>query len=170
MKTLKILAVTAFLIGAFLAQPALADKGGKGKGHKPEQASAASHEEESKGKGDDENLFGFNDDEVKIITGILKGLNGGDDGKDVEIVRPSREFCPPGLAKKNNGCMPPGLVKKYTVGERLSDDSGYSELSDTLRKALGIPSKGKKYVQVDNDVLLIEEGTKLILDAIGIGN
>ena len=166
MKTLKIITVTAFLLGAFLAQTALADKGGKGKGHKPEQTSA-SHEEGSKGKGEDENLFGFNDDEVKIITGILKGLNG-DDGKDVEIVRPSHKHCPPGLAKKNNGCMPPGLAKKYTVGERLSDDSGYSELSDTLRKALGIPPKGKKYVQVDNDVLLIEEGTKLILDSIGL--
>ncbi len=29
--------------------------------------------------------------------------------------------CPPGLAKKNNGCMPPGQAKKarWTVGQRL---------------------------------------------------
>ena len=27
--------------------------------------------------------------------------------------------CPPGLAKKNNGCLPPGQAKKRGVGERL---------------------------------------------------
>jgi hypothetical protein len=28
--------------------------------------------------------------------------------------------CPPGLAKKNNGCMPPGLAKaRFSVGQRL---------------------------------------------------
>jgi hypothetical protein len=27
--------------------------------------------------------------------------------------------CPPGLAKKNNGCLPPGQAKKFGVGDRL---------------------------------------------------
>ena len=27
--------------------------------------------------------------------------------------------CPPGLAKKNNGCMPPGQAKKWHVGQPL---------------------------------------------------
>jgi len=27
--------------------------------------------------------------------------------------------CPPGLAKKNNGCLPPGQAKKRNVGDRL---------------------------------------------------
>jgi hypothetical protein len=27
--------------------------------------------------------------------------------------------CPPGLAKKNNGCLPPGQAKKLGVGDRL---------------------------------------------------
>ncbi len=28
--------------------------------------------------------------------------------------------CPPGLAKKNNGCMPPGQAKKlYNIGQRF---------------------------------------------------
>jgi hypothetical protein len=25
----------------------------------------------------------------------------------------TRDHCPPGLAKKDNGCMPPGQAKKY---------------------------------------------------------
>src|SRR5437870_1009551 len=27
--------------------------------------------------------------------------------------------CPPGLAKKNNGCMPPGQAKKWAIGQPL---------------------------------------------------
>lgn len=27
--------------------------------------------------------------------------------------------CPPGLAKKNNGCLPPGQAKKLGIGDRL---------------------------------------------------
>lgn len=146
-----------------LAQPALADKGGKG--HKPEQAAALSGE--SKGKGSDENFLGFNDDEVKIITGILRGLYGGGDEK-VEFTRPSGSFCPPGLAKKNNGCMPPGQAKKYAVGQRLPDNVTFGDLPRALRDALGVPPQGKKYVRVDNDILLIESATKLVLDAIGV--
>jgi hypothetical protein len=35
--------------------------------------------------------------------------------------------CPPGLAKKNNGCLPPGQAKKLGVGDRLpSYLSGYN--------------------------------------------
>jgi Ni/Co efflux regulator RcnB len=30
-----------------------------------------------------------------------------------------RASCPPGLAKKNNGCLPPGQAKKFAVGSRL---------------------------------------------------
>src|SRR5262245_6070279 len=34
--------------------------------------------------------------------------------------------CPPGLAKKNNGCMPPGQAKKlYNVGQRWPGSYGY---------------------------------------------
>ena len=27
--------------------------------------------------------------------------------------------CPPGLARKNNGCLPPGQARKFAVGQRL---------------------------------------------------
>lgn len=28
-------------------------------------------------------------------------------------------FCPPGLAKKNNGCLPPGHARRLGIGDRL---------------------------------------------------
>lgn len=35
--------------------------------------------------------------------------------------------CPPGLAKKNNGCLPPGQAKKlYNVGQRFPTNYGYA--------------------------------------------
>lgn len=37
--------------------------------------------------------------------------------------------CPPGLAKKNNGCLPPGQAKKLGVGQRYLSDYGYRRYS-----------------------------------------
>lgn len=43
--------------------------------------------------------------------------------------RQAQSFCPPGLAKKHNGCMPPGQAKKsYARGERY-DYNGYNGYS-----------------------------------------
>jgi len=33
----------------------------------------------------------------------------------------SRGWCPPGLAKKHNGCMPPGQAKKARIGDHYWD-------------------------------------------------
>lgn len=47
--------------------------------------------------------------------------------------------CPPGLAKKNNGCLPPGQAKKlYNVGHRYPyasrDLFGYNQLPYDMRQ------------------------------------
>jgi len=158
-----LLALATLFIAGLVAQPALADKGGRKDGrqyvpgHLPDKDDG------------DSGVLGFSDKEADIVIGLLKHLYGGDD-EEVEIVRPSRAFCPPGLAKKNNGCMPPGLAKKYSIGHPLGDDVAFRDLSPELRDALGIPPKGKRYVQVDRDVLLITEVGKIVLDAIGVGN
>lgn len=165
-KKIGLLALATLLIVGMAAQPALAEKGGNGKkgGREYAQERAA-----DKHGGDDGEVFGFSDKEADIVIGLLKHLYGGGD-EEVEIVRPSRSFCPPGLAKKNNGCMPPGQAKKYSIGHPLGDDVVFNDLPSELRDALGIPPKGKKYVQVDRDVLLITEVGKVVLDAIGLGN
>lgn len=73
--------------------------------------------------------------------------------------------CPPGLAKKNNGCMPPGQAKKWATGRRLPADLVYHGLPTGLSARLDIPT-GAKYVRVGADILLIALGTGLVLDAI----
>lgn len=74
--------------------------------------------------------------------------------------------CPPGLAKKNNGCMPPGQAKKWAVGQQLPRDVVYYSVPQSVVVQLGIPPSGHKYVRVAGDILLIAVGTGLIVDAI----
>jgi Ni/Co efflux regulator RcnB len=76
-----------------------------------------------------------------------------------------RNYCPPGLAKKHNGCRPPGQAKKsYRIGERLP--SRHYEVPYNLLNEIGPPPRGAYYAMVDSDVLLVSEATKKILDAI----
>lgn len=74
------------------------------------------------------------------------------------------QSCPPGLAKKNNGCLPPGQAKKYGIGGILP--GGYHSLPGALAAALGVPPRGTFYAMVDKDVLLVSEATKRVLDAV----
>lgn len=74
--------------------------------------------------------------------------------------------CPPGLAKKNNGCMPPGQAKKWQVGRPLPRDVVYYSVPQPLVVQLGEPRAGHRYVRVAGDILLIAVGTGMVVDAI----
>ena len=52
--------------------------------------------------------------------------------------------CPPGLARKNNGCMPPGQAKKWSKGKPLPRDVVYYDVPQTLTVKLGTPPAGHK--------------------------
>ncbi|MDP3618848.1 MAG: RcnB family protein [Ramlibacter sp.] len=72
--------------------------------------------------------------------------------------------CPPGLAKK--GCMPPGQAKKYAVGRPLPAD--YGCLNDWDRYDLGRPRDGFCYSRVDNDIVLIAQATRNVIELVKI--
>ena len=74
--------------------------------------------------------------------------------------------CPPGLAKKNNGCNPPGQVKRWQVGQYLQQDVRYRVLPTDLSSLLGPPQAGYHYGMVDSDILLLLDGTEMVIDAI----
>jgi Ni/Co efflux regulator RcnB len=74
--------------------------------------------------------------------------------------------CPPGLAKKNNGCMPPGQARKWAVGRPLPHDVTYYALPPALVVQLTPPPGGYRYVRVASDVLMIAVGTGVVIDAI----
>ncbi|MHB8951131.1 MAG: RcnB family protein, partial [Rhodoferax sp.] len=74
--------------------------------------------------------------------------------------------CPPGLAKKNNGCMPPGQARKWAVGQPLPPGVVTYSLPTVVINQLGAPPAGQRYVRVASDILLIAIGTGLVIDAI----
>lgn len=74
--------------------------------------------------------------------------------------------CPPGLAKKHNGCLPPGHAKKWHVGRPLPHDVIYYHVPQALVVQIGLPPPGYRYVRVAGDILLIAIGTGMVIDAI----
>jgi hypothetical protein len=74
--------------------------------------------------------------------------------------------CPPGLAKKHNGCMPPGQAKKWQVGRTLPPEVIYYEVPRPLIVKIGLPPSGHRYVRVGGDILMLAIGTGMVIDAI----
>lgn len=78
-----------------------------------------------------------------------------------------RGKCPPGLAKKNNGCLPPGQAKKrYAVGRTVPSDVVVEVVPVELSVRIGPPPHGYRYGIVDGDIVKLAVGTALVVDAI----
>lgn len=78
-----------------------------------------------------------------------------------------RNSCPPGLAKKGNGCLPPGQAKKrYSIGQALPSGIIIQPLPGDLQRRVGAPPPGYIYAAVDGDLLKLAAGTLLVVDAI----
>ena len=146
----------AFLIAGMLAAgPVLADKPAwAGGGNKQEK-----NERRDKGADQDRGRQGKQEgghfaDQHRVVVRDYYG----------EQFRAGK--CPPGLAKKHNGCMPPGQAKKWQMGRPLPRDVIYYDLPPTLIEQLGRPPAGHRYVRVASDILLIAIGTGMVVDAI----
>jgi len=74
--------------------------------------------------------------------------------------------CPPGLAKKHNGCMPPGQARKWAIGRPLPRNVIYYDVPPPVLAGLGYPPPGYRFVRVASDILMIAIGTGLVKDAI----
>ena len=134
---------------AFAKQP---QSPGSGNDHKSPQDSAINYPDNHE-RGDSSSFFDL--DRRTIIRNYYSKSRKSD-------------HCPPGLAKKNNGCQPPGQIKKWRKGEPLPHDVTYFDLPGTLLNELGHTPEGAKVVQVGMDLLLISIATGTVLDAIGI--
>jgi hypothetical protein len=78
-----------------------------------------------------------------------------------------RGHCPPGLAKKNNGCLPPGQAKKrYRVGHRCPDGIEIRPIPPALELRIGVAPPGYRYGIIDGDIVKLAVGTMLVVDAI----
>ena len=75
--------------------------------------------------------------------------------------------CPPGLAKKGNGCLPPGQAKKlWVVGQPLPPAVMYEPVPRAVVQQLAPVPPGYDYVRVDNDVLLMDMTNRMVADVV----
>jgi Ni/Co efflux regulator RcnB len=76
--------------------------------------------------------------------------------------------CPPGLAKKHNGCTPPGQVNKaWIIGQPLPPEVAYNPMPRELGTQLTPPPYGYEYVRVNDDIVLILTATRVIAALLG---
>lgn len=155
------------LIATFAAGSALADKpewAGGGKPDKHQQNERRGDNDYRERRGDDRVSRHRDSDRPRV------NIHFGDRERIVireyysERVRTGR--CPPGLAKKGNGCVPPGQAKKWSVGRPLPRDVIFYDLPPAIVVELGVPPPGHRYVRVAADILLIAIGTGMVVDAI----
>lgn len=77
--------------------------------------------------------------------------------------------CPPGLAKKNNGCLPPGQAKKrYAVGRPIPQGVEIDILPGEVIVRLPPLPDGYGYRMVDGDLVVVALASLVIADAIGL--
>lgn len=86
----------------------------------------------------------------------------------------ARGSCPPGLAKRENGCMPPGQAKKaFNVGQRYNRNVGnvwtYSQIPYDLRSRYQFDQDDRYYYrngyvyQVNPRTMLIQQVVSALL-------
>ncbi|MGE0409004.1 MAG: hypothetical protein AB7P23_07055 [Amphiplicatus sp.] len=142
------LSILAVAVVIFAAAPALAaDKPGQGKGRGAKDQSEQS---------------------AAINISVDIGL-GDSERRIVRDYYSAQKSCPPGLARKNNGCLPPGIAKKrYEVGRPVLEDAIIIELPhDVIVRLPPLPS-GHGYRMVDGDLVIVALSTMIVLDAIGL--
>jgi Ni/Co efflux regulator RcnB len=129
----------------------LADKGGKhGHGNKHEQKNDNRYYDDRRDDVSIQVYFGNNDRRI-VNEYYAPEFRAG--------------HCPPGLAKKGNGCMPPGQAKKWRKGQPLPQGIAYYELPHDLVYRMPPPPPRHRYVRVGSDILLLSIGSGIVVDA-----
>jgi Ni/Co efflux regulator RcnB len=152
-------ALVLLIVGTLVANPTLADKPAwagasdkgetKGKGHARDRDKESDRVPERRST----TISHFSDRHRVVI-------------RDYYVGQFQAGRCPPGLAKKRNGCMPPGQAKKWHIGRPLPRDVVFYNLPPALVVELGPPPAGYRYVRAAADILLIAIGTGMVIDAI----
>ncbi len=124
-------------------------------------------------QGDRQNLdvasIVFSEIERRLVRDYYQGgaLRTPDAAARIKAAKPKRgpggnRRMPPGLA--NRDALPPGLARQLQTRGTLPPGLAKRDLPADLAGRLPIPAFGTQRVIVDNDVLLVQQATGLILD------
>ncbi|MFO1245866.1 MAG: hypothetical protein U1E71_11900 [Ramlibacter sp.] len=159
--TLRAIALAA--VALFATGAVLAEKDHDNKGHGKDKKEQKHKEEKHSKRDKDEKRF--ERDNVRV------GSYFNDDHRRAARTYYVQQYpqgtrCPPGLAKKNNGCLPPGQAKKYTVGQPLARTVYWYPVPQPVIQALPVAPVGYRYVRVGNDILLLSPESAIVVDVI----
>jgi hypothetical protein len=162
MKTLFLLAGAAAMLGA---TPALAEKGGKGHGHKAHASKQMTHKAGNKQGGKATMMKASSKRTLRD-----RDRDGIDDRDEAMARKYGGALCPPGLAKKTPTCMPPGQSKRmFREGQRVSSNyryyTPYGDIPLVLRDRYDLDDD-YRYVYRNNVIYQIDPQTRLIRDVI----
>lgn len=136
-------------------KPAHAGKGNKGCGH-------SKHKSGNSGKAPKASSRSSGDIDIDIVfdngakQAVRSNYGSSYAGKS----------CPPGLAKKNNGCLPPGRAKKYNRGDIVQESATLCRIPGSLEVKLKLLPAGYVYRYVDGEVLVVAEAALKVIDAV----
>jgi Ni/Co efflux regulator RcnB len=74
--------------------------------------------------------------------------------------------CPPGLAKKGNGCMPPGQARTWAVGQPIPRNVTVYSVPQPVIVQLQPAPYGYRYARLGGDIVLVQQQNNLIVDII----
>lgn len=148
----------ALLCGALLVSTAWADRPeGAGQGKRPHMPEQRMHDDRPSGEARAPREAG---------QGSFFEPRHHEAARDIYGSQVAKGKCPPGLAKKGNGCLPPGQARQWAIGRPLPSDVVLYPVPVELQRRLGPPPAGYKYVRAASDILLIAIGTSMVIDAI----
>jgi Ni/Co efflux regulator RcnB len=161
--------ILAMLLAAvFAAGPVVADRGDKAEKHAQKQAEKAdkhAQKQSEKAQKHAGKRGKHEREDVKI------GAYFNDHHREATRAYYTQHYgnarnCPPGLAKKNNACMPPGQARKLAVGQPLPAGVVVYPVPQPVLVQLPPPPYGYRYVRVGNDVVLVQAQNHLVVDII----
>jgi Ni/Co efflux regulator RcnB len=74
--------------------------------------------------------------------------------------------CPPGLAKKHNGCLPPGQARNWAVGQPVPRGVTIYSVPQPVLVQLPPAPYGYRYARIGGDIVLVRQQNNLIVDII----
>jgi Ni/Co efflux regulator RcnB len=154
MKNSHIAVCTAIAAAFMLGTPAFAKDHGD-KGMEKAQKHADKEERKAEKREHKEEIRQgqyFNDNHRQQVHGYYAEHYGG------------RKGCPPGLAKKQNGCMPPGQARKWDVGQPLPRNVVVYSVPQPVLTYLPAAPAGYRYQRVGGDLVLVRNNDRVVVD------
>ena len=161
---------------ALAATPALAQGNSQGK-HNGKHGASAKHMKADRWAAGDRSRLSTRVDGNRngIIDSRERGFRDRD-GRDDRFEdgfdnRFAANNCPPGLAKKNNGCLPPGQAKRmFREGQRVPNGYDYYTDFDNIPQQYRTQynlDRNLRYIYRDDRIYVVDPRTSLIQRVIG---